>query len=119
MPENTIYVGRGSRWGNSWKIGSNRYDAPSNRYFVCETVEDTIAAFRQSIDWHPGLCQGYGPIHRNRQTARIELVGKNLACWCPLDRPCHADVLLEIANSPAEDARSFGFGYVIYESELS
>ena len=29
-----------------------------------------------------------------------ELRGKNLACWCPLDAPCHADVLLKIANSP-------------------
>ena len=34
-----------------------------------------------------------------------ELRGKNLACWCPLvDKdgnpvPCHADVLLEIANA--------------------
>ncbi len=28
-----------------------------------------------------------------------ELRGKNLACWCPLDQPCHADVLLELANS--------------------
>jgi hypothetical protein len=27
------------------------------------------------------------------------LRGKNLACWCPLDQPCHADVLLEIANA--------------------
>lgn len=27
-----------------------------------------------------------------------ELRGKDLACWCPLDQPCHADVLLEIAN---------------------
>lgn len=27
-----------------------------------------------------------------------ELRGKDLCCWCPLDRPCHADVLLEIAN---------------------
>lgn len=26
------------------------------------------------------------------------LRGHNLACWCALDRPCHADVLLEIAN---------------------
>ncbi len=35
--------------------------------------------------------------------ARIsELRGKNLACWCPLDQPCHADVLLELANAPAE-----------------
>jgi hypothetical protein len=27
-----------------------------------------------------------------------ELRGKDLCCWCPLDKPCHADVLLEIAN---------------------
>jgi hypothetical protein len=27
-----------------------------------------------------------------------DLRGKNLACWCPLDQPCHADVLLELAN---------------------
>lgn len=29
---------------------------------------------------------------------RAKLRGKNLACWCPLGSPCHADVLLEIAN---------------------
>jgi hypothetical protein len=29
-----------------------------------------------------------------------ELAGKNLACFCPLDQPCHADVLLELANTP-------------------
>lgn len=29
---------------------------------------------------------------------RAELAGRDLACWCPLDQPCHADVLLEIAN---------------------
>lgn len=27
-----------------------------------------------------------------------ELRGKNLACWCPLNQPCHADVLLKLAN---------------------
>jgi hypothetical protein len=27
-----------------------------------------------------------------------ELRGKNLACWCKLDQPCHADVLLRMAN---------------------
>jgi hypothetical protein len=30
---------------------------------------------------------------------RAALRGKNLACWCPLDGPCHADLLLKIANS--------------------
>ena len=33
---------------------------------------------------------------------RLQLIralkGRDLACWCPLDQPCHADVLLEIAN---------------------
>jgi hypothetical protein len=29
---------------------------------------------------------------------RAELAGKDLACWCPLDKPCHADVLLELSN---------------------
>lgn len=32
------------------------------------------------------------------ETIRKELRGKNLACWCPIAGPCHADVLLEIAN---------------------
>jgi hypothetical protein len=30
---------------------------------------------------------------------RAELRGHNLACWCRLDRPCHADIELEIANA--------------------
>ena len=30
----------------------------------------------------------------------LTLRGKNLACWCSLGSPCHADVLLEFANKP-------------------
>ncbi|WP_324292388.1 DUF4326 domain-containing protein [Breoghania sp.] len=33
------------------------------------------------------------------ETIRAELAGKNLACWCSLDGPCHGDVLLRLANS--------------------
>jgi hypothetical protein len=29
---------------------------------------------------------------------RQDLAGHDLACWCPLDQPCHADILLELAN---------------------
>lgn len=28
-----------------------------------------------------------------------ELRGHDLVCWCPLDSPCHADVLLELADA--------------------
>jgi hypothetical protein len=44
------------------------------------------------IDWAP----------KNTVTAedaRRELAGHDLACWCPLSQPCHADLLLEIANT--------------------
>jgi hypothetical protein len=33
------------------------------------------------------------------EDVRTELAGKDLACWCPLNQPCHADVLLELANA--------------------
>jgi hypothetical protein len=36
---------------------------------------------------------------RSAQYDIAPLRGKNLACWCALDQPCHADVLLELANS--------------------
>lgn len=69
MPENTIYVGRPSEWGNPM------------------TGEGAVAFYKAWIGMH----------HLKAQIKR-ELKGKNLACFCPLDQPCHADVLLQIAN---------------------
>lgn len=43
------------------------------------------------INWAPRL--GFA-----REAIVIELAGRDLVCWCPLDQPCHADVLLELAN---------------------
>ena len=36
-----------------------------------------------------------------REKAVVALAGRDLMCWCPTDQPCHADVLLEIANGKA------------------
>ena len=36
---------------------------------------------------------------------RRDLAGRDLACWCNLDQPCHADVLLEVANSESDSTR--------------
>jgi hypothetical protein len=70
MPENTVKVDRTTKWGNPWtKENSGRID-PALR-FACETAP--------LMDLSP-------------------LRGKNLACWCKLGDPCHADVLLELAN---------------------
>ena len=76
MPQNTVYVGRPSRWGNPFK---------PNEY---ENIEDCLKDYRERIerivDVQPDFLE--------------PLVGKDLACWCSLDKPCHADVLLEILN---------------------
>jgi hypothetical protein len=40
------------------------------------------------------------PLPPTAHEIRTELRGKTLACWCALGAPCHADVLLEIANGP-------------------
>jgi len=44
------------------------------------------------------LQQGDASLPFTKGDVRRDLRGKNLACWCPLDQPCHADVLLAIAN---------------------
>ena len=70
-----VYVGRPSKWGNPFQIG------PSH------TREEVIEKYRLWLLHRPEL-----------MAALPELRGKTLACWCaPL--PCHADVLLELANA--------------------
>lgn len=77
-PANTVYVGRGSDWGNPHKAPTN--DALGRAYAVIQ------------------FSQYCPPDSTLAEAARRILRGKNLMCWCPLDQPCHADTLLEIAN---------------------
>ena len=105
MPDNTVYVGRPTIYGNPFRIGYfyERYQiggvlsAPqqnkSERAFPIETIHQAIDLFRESwlyIQTRPALFFEYD-LER--------LKGRDLACWCRLDQPCHADVLLEIANA--------------------
>ena len=76
MPPNTVYVGRPTKWGNPHHV---------SKY---QTREACIDAYRRLVTSYP-IFRFWMP----------ELRGKDLACWCPLDQPCHADVLLEVANS--------------------
>lgn len=79
MPPNTVYVGRGSKWGNPFTVAN--YGR-----------EKAVQMFRDYIG-HPNSPHGF-------EFEEIEqLRGKNLACWCREDQPCHADVLLEYANA--------------------
>lgn len=60
-------------------------------------IPDTATAvhlYRRHIRQTPGF----------GQHARRMLAGHDLACWCPVDQPCHADVLLELANEASQVA---------------
>ncbi|QDM57132.1 hypothetical protein SEA_WHACK_69 [Rhodococcus phage Whack] len=112
MPENAVYVGRPSRFGNPFKVGGSIPDGMVNIYGPVSgltdiTAEHAVEAYRRRL---PVI---FVPIKPNAKPyqgiythgceslsahAKRILADKDLACWCSLDSPCHVDVLLEIAN---------------------
>ena len=100
MPEGAVYVGRPSKWGNPYRWDEYRsahVDEDGERWPIPEERRRSFAVidFRAAMDPEYGFGVGDYP---DRETIRRELAGRDLACWCPLDQPCHADVLLELAN---------------------
>lgn len=94
MPENTVKVDRTTRWGNPYKIGGTDHEND-----IVEDAADAKHAFWM-LRGEQEEAHDEGHFIQIIADIRNELRGKNLACWCPLDQPCHADVLLEIANRP-------------------
>lgn len=96
MPDGVVYVGRPTRWGNPFEIGRDvtRQEA-LDRYVV------HLASYFGWVERE--IAKAFHPLPVRSTEFRdwlAPLVGKDLACWCPLDLPCHADVLLELANQP-------------------
>lgn len=110
MPPNTVRVARPSTWGNPFIVGHNaQVDSDGETANVLITPELAVLCYRDYLEFmfnRPSY--GDHPDDVARYEARVEglakLRGKNLACWCPLEDangnrvPCHADVLLEVAN---------------------
>lgn len=87
MPPNTIYVGRPTPMGNPVRAGIWRG----------YTAADAVRDFRLWIEGDLSKRTfGRPPTMEEIKALR----GFNLCCWCALNKPCHADVLLEIANAP-------------------
>lgn len=138
MPEGAVYVGRGSKWGNPYRIGDAqlrfpRVDGTESWQFEGRlhktsgerhafhhggdytlnahgdrvyritwhevrdaTREECVALFREYVTGELDMLE-----YRHKSSVdeiRAELAGKDLACWCKPDEPCHVDVLLELAN---------------------
>lgn len=83
MPEGAVYVGRPTKWGNPFRVGGGFPKYPL-------TAEAAVTYFLSHLE--------HGCFRVSIAEVIRELRGKDLACWCPLDKPCHADVLLELAN---------------------
>jgi hypothetical protein len=111
MPENARYVGRPSRWGNPFRI-----------YRGHSSIGPTWSKARESWGHLPAqeciyvtssaplgpdaavaLFKSLIEVRQRDEPERLRewlgpLVGRDLACWCPIGQPCHADVLLEIVK---------------------
>lgn len=89
-PEGAVYVGRPTKWGNPCRVGMFKDYSASN----------AVRDFRKWISRDLSMRSFENAFGKPPVVADIKaaLRGKDLACWCPLDQPCHADVLLELAN---------------------
>ena len=117
MPENTVYVGRPTKWGNPFKlVGDMVYvDNWERRVgffrwaYLCQGDIDTVLRLYKTV--LTGFLQvgEYNIIvndldkisywlHKFEGYDLSELRDKNLACFCSLNEPCHVDVLLEVVN---------------------
>lgn len=124
MPDGAVYVGRPTRWGNPFTVGKTlvRYPAIDGDTWEHEGRSGKTPGERHayrhpdgSITWHrvevatrAQVVELYrlhtgpmGSYELDVDEVRRELAGRDLVCWCPESEPCHADVLLEIANSEA------------------
>lgn len=100
-----VIVDRRTKWGNPFRVerrGGQWLVIDNNGITYPEpwqntrrsAVEDAVGLFYDDVTY----------FQASRITAdeiRAELTGRDLACWCPLDQPCHADVLLALANGVA------------------
>lgn len=110
MPPNAVVVSRPSIFGNPFRVvrltvtennaSSTKWGVEAahySRFQCCDTkssaVDIAVGLFRANAYSAPNA--------KFRDKVKLALRGKDLACWCRLDQPCHADVLLEIANVPS------------------
>lgn len=115
MPAGAVYVGRPTRFGNPFAIDGVAAPlaaiAAGGRADVRRDLAHGVVCLY--VRWLGGLpveCVFTAAMARAEMAQRgnpappapaeiaAALRGKALACWCPLDQPCHADVLLAFAN---------------------
>jgi hypothetical protein len=104
MPEGAVYVGRPTKWGNPYRVGEFYVDNILNKHgeaiveilMPCDDAQTAVRYYEEAIR------NKYPIIKFTIEDVIRELRGRDLVCWCPLNQPCHADILLKIANGEGE-----------------
>lgn len=110
-PEGAVIVARPSKWGNPFRVYRcaccGHWDVRDENgvtYLIDHPAARTIRPYPSgrreavalAVELFAGLYDTF--MEREADEAVAVLAGRDLACWCPLDQPCHADVLLAVAN---------------------
>lgn len=106
MPPGAVYVGRPTKWGNPYRVGETFFEPRSGlpsgpadpRVWRVIRVRDRTHATELYREFALLRLGSSCPDAAINLAEIEELRGRDLVCWCPLDQPCHADVLLELAN---------------------
>lgn len=99
MPPNTVKVDRTTKWGNPFVTG--KYGTRQE----CVDVHRVVLGGYLAICDKPSIEEQKA--YRRHVGANLwRLEGKNLACWCPLDAPCHADTLFEALRHRKKQKRA-------------
>lgn len=98
MPAGAVRVDRRTKWGNPYRVEQDgsywwcMIDKENGVPFLSEGAarRQSLLLFREYLDQRSKLVA----------SARSELRGRDVGCWCNLDADCHGDIWLEIANAP-------------------
>ena len=113
MPENTVYVGRGSKWGNPLKVVPDKeFEDGFGKIFVHSwganmwhdtglygDISDMLHMFRlmlRGTQFMNVKLQVWSDYFASLDLSL--LIGKDLACFCKESEPCHCDVLIEFVD---------------------
>ena len=91
MPPNTMKVDRTTKWGNPFIVGKHGTQAECVDLYIKLMAGFLCISMTNTDEQEKALKYAKENIEK--------LKGKNLACWCRVGTPCHAEILLKRANN--------------------
>jgi len=114
LPPRTVCVGRGSNWGNPFRVVEKKIggkllfpivvvgDNPRARLLKYEHYKEGARTKTEALAEATRLHRLYREALETKTEQLLEALRRrhpqHLACWCSLDSPCHADYWIERMN---------------------